>query len=162
MPSNTFCIKKCKEPDDLFSLDTGRKLNVQKLFWRHPSHLLNEHHMYFHFNFFCGKYMIRCVSHFQTQCLLYILFMRCKLYAAAFNSLYFTIICYYFYYDIVHMYVSILLKISCMYLIEHSSSWAAISCSTSVMLRFREREPRKHFKQDFNNALHSFDLIALI
>ena len=59
---------------------------------------------------------------------------------------------YYVYYYIVYMYISILLKSLCFHLIEQSSYRAAISCSTSVMLRFREREPRKHKKQDFVNA----------
>ena len=53
MSSNTFCIIKCKKnnkkTDDL---DTGRKLNVQKTFGRHPSRLLNEHHLYIHFNLY--------------------------------------------------------------------------------------------------------------
>ena len=84
-------------------------------------------------------------SHFQKRCLLYILFIRCKLYAATDISLQF----------IVTMFIIILcicislLKSSCIYLIVHSSYWAAISCS--LMLGFREREPCNHNKQDFDN-----------
>ena len=68
--------------------------------------------------------------------------------------------CYYVHYYIVYMYISILFKSLCIYLIEHSSYCAAISCS--VMLLFREREPHKHNKQGFNNAQHSFNLIQCI
>ena len=64
----------------------------------------------------------------------------------------FKIYCYYVYYYVVHLYISIMLKSFCIYLIEHSSYWATISCSTSVILRFRKREPCKHNKQDFSNA----------
>ena len=71
--------------------------------------------------------------------------IRCCIHEAA-------IYCYYVCYYIVYMYISILLKSLFIHLIEQSSYRAAISCSTSVMLRFREREPRKHKKQDFVNA----------
>ena len=71
----------------------------------------------------------------------------------------FTIYCCYVYYCIVYMYISIFLKSLYIYLIEHSSYWAAISWSTSVMIRFREQEPRKHNKHDFYNTQHNFDLI---
>ena len=57
----------------------------------------------------------------QTSCLLYILFIRCKLYAAVVISLQF-VYCYYVYYHhIVYMCVYILMKSFFIYLIEHSS-----------------------------------------
>ena len=66
----------------------------------------------------------------QTKCLLCILFIRFKLYDAAVISLqsiatmFIIILC-------ICMYISILLKGLCIYLIEHSSYWAAVSCSIS-------------------------------
>ena len=77
----------------------------------------------------------------QKKCLLYMLFIRCKSYAAV---MFIIILC-------------ICISLFCWkftylpYWTYCSSYEAAISCLTSVKLRFRKREPRKHNKKDFNN-----------